>query len=51
MSSKWFLFGWFAASAIIIVLQIGKPRKPVTPAGAAGALVVFAVLGALAVMA
>ena len=47
---KWTLVGWCALAAIVVVTQVGKPRKPIT-GGSAAITVVFCALEIAAILA
>ncbi len=47
---KWVLVGWCAFAAIVVVTQVGKPKKPTT-GGAAAFTVVFCALEIAAILA
>ena len=49
--AKWVLLAWYLVCAVIMVSWIGKPRKPITPADAAIALVMYFGLVALVLVA
>lgn len=38
----WFLVAWYAANAIYVITQVGKPSKPTSPGVAAFCVIAFA---------
>jgi hypothetical protein len=47
---KWVIVGWTALAAIVVITQVGKPRKPLT-GGTAAFSVIFCALEIAAIIA
>lgn len=38
----WFVVAWWILNAVVTVAYVGKPRKPITPGGAASVVLIEA---------
>lgn len=44
MIAKWVIVAWLTLGAILTVTMVGKPRKPTTPGGTAGVVLITAAI-------